>query len=74
MWRVLSKLFGPNVLPCQCRLFPVFLFCLFGAVEGGQLVGYHLSLIKSILDQHRTRFDSFAGYFITLNAQLRSYA
>ena len=50
MWRVLSKLFVQTFYRANAGFFLFFFFVFFGAVEGGQLVGYHLSLIKSILE------------------------
>lgn len=49
MFRLLNKLFIRNFYQSNAGFFLFFFFIFFGAVQGGSLVGYHLSLMKSIL-------------------------
>jgi hypothetical protein len=49
MWPVLSKLFVRAFYRANAGFFLFFFFVFFGAIEGGQLLPYHLSLMKSIL-------------------------
>lgn len=49
MWPVLSKVFIRSFYSANAGFFLFFLFIFFGAVEGGQLLSYHFSLMKSIV-------------------------
>lgn len=49
MWPVLEKLFVRSFYKANTGFFLFFFFLFVGAVQGGSLVSYHLSLMKSIL-------------------------
>lgn len=52
MLRVLNATFVQAYYRANTGFFLFFFFVFFGAVQGGALVSYHLSLMKSILGSH----------------------
>lgn len=49
MYLLLNKLFIRNFYGANAGFFLFFFFIFFGAVQGGSLISYHMSLMKSML-------------------------
>jgi len=54
MFWLFNKLFVRPFYAANAGFFLFFFFLFFGAVQGGSLVGYHLSLMRSILGSYTT--------------------